>query len=79
MSQICPKAANCPIFTGVLKESGFGNTYKQLYCENGEKGRNTCKRFQVASKVGKCPPNLLPNSIKSVDEIVSEMKIKGLV
>ena len=79
MSQICPNAERCPIFTGVLQGTGFSDTYKQLYCKNGEAGRRNCKRFQVASKVGKCPPKVLPNSTKSVDEIITEMKKEGLI
>ena len=79
MSQICPNTPKCPIFNGVLKDSGFTDTYKSLYCENGEEGRNKCKRFLVASKVGKCPEKVLPNSMKSVDEIIEEMKKAGVL
>ena len=74
---LCPKTSKCPIFSGVLKGSEFTETYKRLYCENGEKGRNNCRRFQVAEKVGKCPENILPNSGKSVEEIIAMMKAKG--
>lgn len=79
MSQVCPKAEKCPIFNGVLKDSGFSGTYKSLYCENGEEGRGKCKRFQVATVAGKCPPNILPNSIKTVDEIIEVMKKEGVI
>ena len=79
MSQTCPNSVKCPIFNGVLKGSGFSDTYKALYCENGETGRNKCKRFLIASKVGKCPEKVLPNSTKSVDEIIAKMKKEGVI
>lgn len=74
---ICPKTPKCPIFNGVLKGTEYTETYKKLYCEAGEAGRNRCKRFQVASAVGKCPENILPNSMKTVEEIIAIMKEKG--
>jgi hypothetical protein len=72
--KICPKTMTCPIFSGVLKGTEYVDVYKKLYCEAGEEGRNKCKRFQVSSIAGKCPPNLLPNSSKSVDDIIADMK-----
>jgi len=74
---LCPKTVKCPIFSGVLKGTEFTETYKKLYCEAGEDGRNRCKRFQVAEAVGKCPDNVLPNSSKTVKEIIAVMKAKG--
>ena len=74
---ICPKTPKCPIFQGILKGTEFTETYKKLYCEAGEEGRNRCKRYQVAMKVGKCPDNILPNSSKTVEEIIQGMKAKG--
>ncbi len=72
--KICPKTFNCPIFQGVLKESKYTAVYKKLYCEAGEEARKRCIRFQVAAIMGSCPPNILPNSTKTVEEIVTEMK-----
>ncbi|URA10343.1 hypothetical protein [Thermospira aquatica] len=73
MSDICPNVAKCPIFTGILKDRTFTtNAYKQLYCEAGLEGRNKCKRFQCKQKYGKVPDNLLPNSIKTLEEIGRE-------
>jgi len=68
----CPKAEKCPIFNGILKGTEYTEVYKKLYCEAGEAGRLRCKRFQVAQVLGKCPEKILPNSPKSVDEIVKE-------
>lgn len=70
----CPKTIKCPIFSGVLKGTNYSEVYKRLYCEAGAEGRNRCKRFQAASVMGIYPPNVLPNSTKTVDEIVAEMK-----
>lgn len=74
---LCPKTPKCPIFNGILKGTEFTETYKKLYCEAGEAGRNSCRRFQVAQAVGKCPESVLPNSSKTVDEIIKMMKEKG--
>jgi hypothetical protein len=53
--------------------------YKKQYCEAGEEGRKRCRRFQVATIVGKCPPGILPNATKTAEEIIADMKIKGLI
>ena len=76
---LCPKTPKCPIFNGVLKGTEFTDTYKKLYCEGGVEGRNRCRRFQVAEKAGTCPPGILPNSSKSVEEIIEMMKKDGLL
>ena len=76
-TQLCPKTPKCPIFNGILQGTQYTETYKNLYCEAGEAGRNKCKRFQVSQKVGKCPENVLPNSSKSADEIIEDMRKKG--
>jgi len=77
--QICPKTPKCPIFNGILKGTEYTETYKKLYCENGEAGRNKCRRYQVAEAVGVCPPNVLPNSTKSVEEIIKSMRDEGII
>ena len=76
---ICPKTPACPIFNGILKGTEFTEVYKKQYCEAGEVGRKRCRRFQVASVTGKCPSNVLPNSTKTLKEIVQEMKKTGLI
>lgn len=69
----CAKTPKCPIFNGILKGTEFTDTYKNLYCLAGPEGRAKCKRFLVAEKIGSCPPNILPNSTKSVEQIVEEI------
>lgn len=76
---ICPKTPKCPIFNGILKGTEYTETYRKLYCEAGEEGRKRCRRFQVAEKVGMCPPDILPNSSKGVDEIIEKMKAQGIL
>jgi len=71
---LCPKTPACPIFNGILKGTEFTEVYKKQYCEAGETGRKRCRRFQVASVIGKCPPNILPNSTKTAEQIIDEMK-----
>jgi hypothetical protein len=78
-SMICPNTPRCPIFNGILKGTEYTTTYKSLYCEAGQEGREKCRRFQVASITCICPPDILPNSTKSVDEIVANMKEKGMI
>jgi hypothetical protein len=70
MSDICPSAEKCPIFTGILKDRSFTTTsYKTQFCAAGETGRNNCKRWQCKMKYGKVPEELLPNSNLSLEEI----------
>lgn len=75
--QTCPKTPKCPIFNGVLKGTHYTETYQNLYCLAGENGRSKCKRFLVAEKAGRCPDTVLPNSVKSVNDIIAEMKQRG--
>ena len=73
--KICPRAVKCPIYSGVLESKVIlVQTYKSMYCENGNGGRDKCKRYQVIMRTGVCPPDLLPNSHISVDEIIEKME-----
>ncbi len=74
---ICEKSVKCPLYAGALGSNPvLIQTYKHLYCENGEEGRSKCKRYQVALKAGSCPPDILPNSHLSVDDIIRRMEQK---
>ena len=75
----CPNTEKCPIFNGVLKGTEYTETYKKLYCLAGIEGRQRCRRFQVSQEVGICPPDVLPNSSKTVGEIIEMMKSKGIL
>jgi len=75
-ADLCPKAEKCPIFSGILKGTEYTEVYKKLYCEAGEAGRLRCKRFQVAQVLGKCPETVLPNSPKTVEEIIKGIQNK---
>ena len=73
MNDICPSAEKCPIFNGILKDKVITTkVYKSQYCENGEEGRESCRRWQFKQKYWKVPDNLLPNSIKTIEEIYKE-------
>lgn len=73
-TQLCKNFEKCPIYAGVLKDKLATSTgYKKQYCEAGEQGWLACKRYQVKERTGKCPPNLLPNSIQSIEEIINSM------
>jgi hypothetical protein len=75
METLCKNFEKCPIYNGVLKDKTItAQGYKRQYCEAGETGWNSCKRYLVKEKTGKCPPDLLPNSYKSVDEIIAVMQ-----
>ena len=74
-NKICEKSAKCPIYAGVLESKGvLINTFKSLYCEKGKEIYQTCKRYQVSSVAGKCPPDILPNSRLAVEEIIRKME-----
>jgi hypothetical protein len=73
-AKICERAEKCPLFGGLLESNKLLiQTYKHLYCENGKAGREKCKRYQVATKAGSCPHDILPNSSLLVDEIIKRM------
>jgi hypothetical protein len=70
MENICPNSAQCPIFSGVLTDKEItAKSYRKNYCEAGEEKWNSCKRFITKKQYGKCPPDLLPNSMKTIEEI----------
>jgi len=72
--KICVRSAGCPIYAGILgSKEILIETYKSLYCENGQNGRDNCKRYQVSLVAGTCPPDILPNSDLSVDTIIRLM------
>ncbi len=71
----CDKISKCPIYKNVLNEDeGLISTYKRLYCEAGEVNIKKCKRYQVSQVLGSCPPNILPNSNRSIEEIAEMIK-----
>ncbi len=77
MSDICPMNEKCPIYGGVLKgKEKISNLYRLNYCTKGAEGRNACKRWQVASKYGQCPQDILPNSMDSIEEIATHYQLK---
>ncbi len=70
MEMTCPNASKCPIFSGVLSDKkSTAASYKSLFCESGEEKWNQCKRFLTKAMYGKCPPELLPNSILTLEQI----------
>ena len=78
-TNVCEKVEKCPIYLGILKSNEMlTRTYKNLFCENGVEGKNKCVRYQVAKVMGSCPPNILPNTKVSVEEIVEKMKREGI-
>jgi hypothetical protein len=74
MENICKNYEKCPIYIGILKDKDItAKGYKVKFCEAGEIRWSQCKRYLVKEKTGKCPPDLLPNAFKSVDEIIASM------
>ncbi|MEJ5264727.1 MAG: hypothetical protein WHT29_05375 [Bacteroidales bacterium] len=76
MPEVCEYYEKCPIYSGVLVDYAVtAANYRRLYCEAGESGWSTCKRYQVRKRVGKVPADLLPNSFKTVEEIIASMEL----
>ncbi|MGQ1948104.1 hypothetical protein ACT3CD_13495 [Geofilum sp. OHC36d9] len=70
MKNACPNTPKCPIFNGILSGKEMtANSYKRQYCEAGYARYTMCKRFLSNKEFGVCPPDLLPNSPLSVEEI----------
>jgi hypothetical protein len=75
MDSKCENFEKCPIYTGVLKDKTItAQGYRKQFCEAEERGWLKCKRYIVKQQTGKCPPDLLPNSFKSVEEIIISMQ-----
>jgi hypothetical protein len=75
MEDICERHEKCPIYSGILQSKQFASeVYRTQYCRAGEEGRKKCKRYQVSLIAGSCPPDVLPNSSKSVDDIIASMQ-----
>lgn len=71
MTGVCENYSKCPIYSGVLKSNEMASSaYKRQYCENVPAGRDKCKRYIISKKIGKCPPNILPNASRSVEELI---------
>lgn len=71
MSNICEFYQNCPIYTGILKSSKMASSaYRKQYCEHVPEGRDKCKRYIIKQKTGKCPPNILPNASRTVEQLI---------
>lgn len=74
MNVECPKIQKCPIFVNnVLSSERAGVAYKTLYCQAGEAKFKSCKRYIVSNQAGFCPPEIMPNSSKTVDEILKKI------
>ena len=74
MENTCPKVEKCPIFVNnVLTIENAAVAYKSLYCEAGPEKYLSCKRFIISNKIGSCPPDVMPNCSKSVEEILEKI------
>jgi hypothetical protein len=73
---ICPKIEKCPIFIkNVLINPGSAESYKNIYCKAGQDKWGSCKRYIVTNILGKnIPENIMPNSIKTSEQIIEEIK-----
>lgn len=75
-NKTCENYAKCPVFNGVLMGMEMtAKHYKTKYCEAGPEGWEQCKRYLVKRRTGECPPDLLPNALKPVEEIIAGMKL----
>lgn len=74
----CEFLDTCPLFFGRLmgKETTI-SAYKKKYCTGGATGKTACKRYQTSARFGKCPPDLLPNSELTLDEIGNAYNLKA--
>ena len=76
MELTCKNFEKCPIYSGILVGKEITSKgYKAKYCDAGEQGWGTCKRFQVKELTGKCPVDLLPNSFKDIAAIIKDMSM----
>lgn len=72
----CKNYEKCPIFNGTLQGMEVtAKTYRKQYCDAGLASYSKCKRYIVKEQTGQCPPNLLPNSLKTVEDIIKLMSL----
>ena len=75
--ETCENSPKCPIYNGLLKGMTYtASAYRRTYCDAGSRGWNNCRRYQVKLRTGKCPENVLPNSLKNVEEIIAQYKLQ---
>ncbi|MCU4155338.1 hypothetical protein J1N10_05085 [Carboxylicivirga sp. A043] len=73
MNTDCPNVEKCPIFNGILKDRKMTTkSYQIQYCNGGELKYSKCKRFETKVKYGVCPPDLLPNSAMTLEQIAEK-------
>jgi hypothetical protein len=76
LAKTCKGYEKCPIYNGILKGMTYtAAAYREQYCDAGPAGWNKCRRYQVKSITGKCPENLLPNSMKTAEEIIGQYSL----
>lgn len=74
MEDICPKVEKFPIFiNNVLTVENAAVAYKGLYCQAGQSKYSTCKRFIVSNMGFACPPDVMPNCSKTIEEILAKI------
>ena len=71
VSKLCRYSNVCPIYNGTLKEDDKPSfTYRNIFCEQGNKGWSACKRFQIYSLKTESPENLFPGSNEPIDNLL---------
>ncbi len=72
----CPNAEKCPIFNGILKDKLItAKGYRSQFCDAGVAAYSTCKRYQAKNTFGACPPDLLPNSFMTLEQIAAKYNL----
>jgi hypothetical protein len=78
MENICPNYEKCPIFNGILSGKEMtSQAYRKIYCESAEQKWNTCKRYMIKKEYGVCPPDLLPNTTYTLEQIAAKYNLKN--
>lgn len=76
-NDVCKGLEKCPIFVkGVLANDYTGVAYRNMYCLVPGKYQE-CKRYLASKATGKpVPESVMPNSQKSVEEIIEMINSK---
>ncbi len=76
MEGLCPNYEICPIFNGILTGKEMtSQAYKKLFCEAGDEKWSTCKRYMTKNEFGFCPPDLLPNTTYTIEQIAAKYNL----
>ena len=80
MTTACPRIPKCPLFNNEIEVGKEKlESYKNIYCNNGESEFVKCKRYLVRDAVMKCAEFIMPDSPETADDLIERMVEEGII